>query len=413
MVKRVAECLLHQQKPKEYYCNSCSTVACGDCLVEKHLNHDVHRASDVLPQHVNDLQALKPCIQNTLEESTATLAVLESRSNSIRRKGEESIQDIEAYFNKLRTIISEREAKLKDDVNFEVKQGLVATNKKVLALRRSVQVGERLYERLHRLTTTQNDSVDVLIEEKQLVSRLSSFQNNLEEHVKESNRVVPSIHPPVLYNPTIEPLLKSIGIKTPVPVPRREKLPATPSNPLESSCKEFYSQVLPNSNWNHESNSSDEEDIPAPLAPIDPPIPPSRCESSGIEADIKLPTTIHEARSLGKGFRSAAEPIFPCGVCCGVSNTLIVTDFRNHCFRILASTGKCLDVVGKEGKGDGMFGEPTAVATDKNGDILVCDLSPARLQRFSPQGMSSCQISARAYQTDVNIVMIVFAVCKE
>ena len=358
------------------------------------MNHDVHLARDVLPQHVNDLQALIPCVQKTLQEGTATLAVLESHSNSLRREGEQSIRDIEEYFDKLRTILSEREAKLKDEVNIQVKQRLVTTNKKVVALRKSLQEGGRLFERLHHLTTSQKESVDVLIEEKQLTSSLRSSQNDLEERGNESNRVVPSVYPPLLYNPGIESLLKSIGTKTPVPVPRRLKLLVTQSNTLESSSKEHYTQVPPNSNCAHESNSSDEEDISAQLTPSDPPTPPSRFQSYGIAPDIKVPAAIHEARSLCKGFRNASEPIFPCGVCCGVSNTLIVTDVRNHCFRILTSTGKCLDVVGKEGKGDGMFGEPTAVATDKDGDILICDLSPARLQRFSPQGMIIiCQIS--------------------
>ena len=44
-------CRIHTDKSAEYYCTSCSILACGDCLVEKHMNHEVKHATEVLPHH--------------------------------------------------------------------------------------------------------------------------------------------------------------------------------------------------------------------------------------------------------------------------------------------------------------------------------------------------------------------------
>ena len=80
------------------------------------------------------------------------------------------------------------------------------------------------------------------------------------------------------------------------------------------------------------------------------------------------------------------KDVNPCGVCTGADNTIIITDVLNHCFRILTSTGRCLETIGLEGSRDGQFFEPTAVATNAAGCILVCDKQPPRVQKFSVAG---------------------------
>lgn len=42
----------------------------------------------------------------------------------------------------------------------------------------------------------------------------------------------------------------------------------------------------------------------------------------------------------GSLFRSLTEEVFPCGVCSGADNTIVVTDVRNHNIRILTTTGE-------------------------------------------------------------------------
>lgn len=78
---------------------------------------------------------------------------------------------------------------------------------------------------------------------------------------------------------------------------------------------------------------------------------------------------------------------YPFGVACTVSGSLLVSDTRHHLFRVLTPTGKCLETLGSEGKGEGQFTEPTGVAVDGEGNILVLDgKNPGRLQKFSAAG---------------------------
>ena len=63
---------------------------------------------------------------------------------------------------------------------------------------------------------------------------------------------------------------------------------------------------------------------------------------------------------------------------------LIINKMYNQlCFLL---TGKCLEVVGTEGKGDGQFYQPTAAAVDADGNLLVIDKEAARVQKFSCSG---------------------------
>ena len=392
--KRRRRCHLHTHKYLEYYCNSCKGLACGDCLVEKHMNHNVQRASEVLPQHVNALQALIPGATKALEDGTASLAMLQAHSDSLQKQGAEATREIEAYFDKIRKILSQRETELKDEVKVQVKEGQEAIERNQLSLQTSVKDIQRCKEKLGLMTTTHKNSVDVLAEENQLVSKLENSRTDLEAHRKVTDHLQTlSIQPPSLKSPRLEALLKTLAAKSPVPLPRRRCGPVTKEHfrvdRTASTLSDGYA-IAPDFKRTEEAVPSDDEEDPPDSLTLFPPTPPLRRESHDFNIEIVEPTLIHGPRNLSNTFfRNPTEAIFPCGVCCGPSNTIIVTDVRNHCFRILTFTGKCLDVVGREGKSDGMFGEPTAVAVDKEGNLLVCDLSPARVQKFTPQGRTN------------------------
>ena len=255
---------------------------------------------------------------------------------------------------------------------------------------------QKCKEKLEQMTTTHKNSVDVLAEEKQLVSKLESTKEDLEAHQKAADRLQTlSIQAPSLKNPRLEALLKTLAAKSPVPLPRRRN-GGSPAMKLHirvdrtaSTLSDGYA-IAPDFKRTEEAAPSDDEGDSTDDGILFPPTPPLRKESHDFNVEIVEPTLIHGPRNLSNSFfRNPTEAIFPCGVCCGPSNTIVVTDVRNHCFRILTFTGKCLEVIGREGKSDGMFGEPTAVAVNKEGNLLVCDLSPARVQKFTPQGRTN------------------------
>lgn len=92
----------------------------------------------------------------------------------------------------------------------------------------------------------------------------------------------------------------------------------------------------------------------------------------------------------GAYYRTVSKEVLPCGVCSGRNNTIIVADIRSSSITILTNTGKCLEVVGTEGRGDGQFIEPTAVFTDNEGFILVADKGLHKVQKFAASGESAC-----------------------
>lgn len=103
--------------------------------------------------------------------------------------------------------------------------------------------------------------------------------------------------------------------------------------------------------------------------------------------DIIEPVLEIGPRNIGGAFyRTVTKEVLPCGVCSGRNNTIVVADIRSSSITILTNTGKCLEVVGSEGRGDGQFIEPTAVFTDNDGYILVADKGLHKVQKFAASG---------------------------
>ena len=65
---------------------------------------------------------------------------------------------------------------------------------------------------------------------------------------------------------------------------------------------------------------------------------------------------------------------------------LMVPDIKGHQILVCDLSGKILFSFGKRGIEDGQLNYPTAVAIDKEGNLLVSDQMNARIQRFTPEG---------------------------
>lgn len=381
--RRSARCLTHPKKKAEYYCITCSTLACGDCLVEHHMNHDVKRAVEVLPEHTQALNEFIPAAKETLKSGEASLSSLQPCSESLDEQGAQAMHNIEAYFNKIRDILSKREAELKGEVTAQVKSGQIEIEQNEQALEKSVKELRECIQEAEQMV--QSPNFDILIKEEQLKQHLQSSQESLLETSKTAAKLqTVSVQVPPLEDTRLEILCRTVASEAPVPLPRKKKV-ETHSNLLyrtDSTQSDGYA-LTPDVKRLDETNDEPVEDSGDPL----PPAIPLRNQSCNYESVILEPDVVWGVQNLSAAFfRTATGCVYPRGVCCGPSGTFIVTDVQNHCFRILTSTGKCLDVIGKEGKNDGMFGEPTSVTVDHEGNLLVADLSPARVQKFSPEG---------------------------
>ncbi len=78
----------------------------------------------------------------------------------------------------------------------------------------------------------------------------------------------------------------------------------------------------------------------------------------------------------------------PQGIAFTQKGDMIVAEYKDHCCRIIAPSGKntseweSLTIIGSNGREKGKFEHPTGVAVDSEGDILVVDHKNHRIQKF-------------------------------
>ena len=367
-------------------------------MLDQHRMHgEVTYADEVLPAHIEALNSLIAPTNQTMTQAGNVLSSLKVDTETVRKQGEDNVKWLHSYFSRIRQILAIREEELVDSIQKDVdeKVELVARKQKVLlegldTLRKCIQT-------VQDITGNRSTDVEVLLEEDALRAKLSSHTKAIEIETNDTVDV-PSVHCPLVENSDFEHLCRSlggIGVPTPPVPPRRlgKSAPLTPSrthlaklthkDSVESTCSE-YTDVFTHE-WEGSLRSDSITSVEITGTP--PPTPPMRRESHQHAVVILEPILEIGPKNLtGSMFRGMMQDVSPCGVCIASNNTIIVTDIQNHCFRILASTGRCLEVIGTEGKGDGQFAEPTAVAADIDGNILVSDKGCPRIQKFSDSG---------------------------
>ena len=112
------------------------------------------------------------------------------------------------------------------------------------------------------------------------------------------------------------------------------------------------------------------------------PIPPPRNRSEPI---IIEPVQIISTQQLCH--TSCNDKVHPVGIqCASGSDNIMITDIHNHCLRQLDKDGSLVQTIGSEGRDDGQFKEPTALAIGA-GFMYATDLATNdRVQKFSKYG---------------------------
>ena len=397
--KRTFRCLTHTKKSADYFCTTCDRLACGDCLLEEHLNHEgVKRATEVLAEHVLALKGLIPGARESLKTGETSLVSVDGLAQSVQQEGEEAVRGVKIYFAKIREILASRESDIEREIVEQVETSRTKIERSRLALRTSLQDFSECSQELEALT--EREGFEVLVEEERLKSQLNSSREQLEMCCGEISKLKAGrIKVASLKDARLEVLCRTLGAKPPTPLPRRRQEKPVTTAPLSSGAISRMNStdadyaLTPDVSRIREAANDDiaddgnRSDVVADGDQLQLPKPPMRNESHRSSPDIFKPSLVWGTQNMSSSFfQSATGSVYPRGVCCGISGTVLVTDVQNHCVRILASTGRCLDVIGREGKNDGMFGEPTSVSADQEGNILVCDLCPARLQKFTPEG---------------------------
>ena len=374
-------------------------------LDEHRLHGTVDYANKVIPKHLEVLLGFVPIADDAAAKARDTLTKLKADSEAMTCARDDTVQSVRSYFDRLRQILARREQELVDKTRSQFDQKVNAIAKKQQVLQDAHGNVSKYGKCIKDMVYRRRDDIRVLLEEDTVKALLLSQAQAIEAETKraKNQRQLP-VPSPFTPDASFEELCRMAGARSHYsnpssPSPRSRvittKYSALPprSPMLQSSMSRTesmdstatdYSEV-PNRQWDFDD--LDEERYVCTTTPTPPPTPPMRRQSHEKEAEICQPEMEIGAKNLsGSFFKTMTKEIYPCGVCVNSNGTIIVTDVRNHCFSILAPTGRFLDVIGSEGKGDGQFFEPTAVAVDKDGSILVTDKDPPRIQKFSQSG---------------------------
>ena len=413
-------CTVHHDKPLEYFCESCDMLICGQCMIDSHRIHgEVKYATDILEKHVLNLKEILPDMDKVAMRGQSTLKKLQSEPEKLMVALGVGISEAQSYFNGLREILQEREKLVVDRMKLQARRREKLIQKHSSALAQALEGVEKSKQTLEDVVERRSGEVSVLMEEERLRSRIHASMRLVEEEILDTKATQDEFSKmaPFVSDPKIEPLCRSLTYSSDVAI--RSKRYSSGGVPCDVYVKQQGSDSPSMTKVRVKSMSQGQEDFPASPIKMRPSVktysgselqtPGKRLLALSLVSDSsdvrrRSSPVLSPPGSSGMKSFDILEPIsevgtknligpynkvtaYPCGVYCTTEGTLLVSDSKHHLYRIITSTGKCLETVGSEGKGDGQFFEPTGITMDKSGHVFIVDgKSPGRLQKFSIAG---------------------------
>ena len=420
-----SECGEHG-KPHEYYCDDCNALICMRCMLDGHRDHKFEEAASLLPEHLANLQSLLQPANEFLSKTKSAIKQLSQDSDSIESNRTMCADHIREVFAGMRAAVDERESLLLSAVDKYIDSKLAQVDQQSQKLVEEQDQILLMIGSIEKFLNTPDD-VTVLSEEPVITDELDCHQQSIldvesqvsksmysstyvgfrEDNVKPTENQLGQLVTLLEFFPDADSGYyssreikvnddsdKDVGDKEggEEEADRDEKgsveLIPTDDESLVSSGSEQELTLAPQPQ--PEEVSQDSEPQSQPQLQSQPeevqeefrrPSYPVRFESM-----IALSPIIQPERIYNKLGHMKSDVVHPCGVCVGLNDSLVITDNKNHCLRFIASNGKFIDSVGREGKGSGEFEDPCGVAFDHKQNILVAQRENPRIQRFTPGG---------------------------
>lgn len=405
-------CPIHEDKILDFFCEPCGVLICGKCMLEEHRIHgNVKYASEVLATHVADLKKIIPDAEDVISSGEKAILGLKSNSEKLNDTLNERVSSVNSYFTSLREILDAKEKDIVGGIKTHAKRKEKQIQRCVGTLQQAVENMTKSKMVLEDAVSRRSNECSVLQEESQIRSRIQASMRLVDEEVfdcKGKGKYLVSLSE---FNPdpSVEGKCRELNYDISSPVQRRSKttidpreqlslaMPprgrnrssafvSTPPSPIKKNPRPTSSTFSAG-----DFHSSHLTMIAVPtsptgrISPVSGKMSPILKPKRDIGFDILEPVSEICTKNLIGPYNNVTA--YPFGVVCTKEGTLLVTDTKHHLFRIVTSTGKCLETVGSEGKGEGMFFEPTAIAVDPEGNILVADgKDPGRVQKFSASG---------------------------
>ena len=411
----VPQCQEHQ-KSLEYFCADCNVLLCMRCMLDDHREHNFEEAVRMLPRQMALLRSLIQPAHEVVSRAEDAMKQLAQDGEAIETNRSMCIESIHEVFSKVRATLDQRETMLLTTVNkyIDTKLTLVEHQSQMLEQKRdqilqAISSVEKLLEKASDITVLL-DGKDALVEELDLQQQCvldidmevfnamhsSSYVGFRDENAKPvqkeasqlislceffpdadsgyySSRLIIVEGEENTYTQTVKDAEAHENLRYRKTVRKRaESDPATHSITSDDNVTP-YTSPLP----------TRKASVPAQVMNgFEPPPPiPIRFDSLHLPNPLLTPVRVFDRLS-----RSKTEVVHPCGICIGMNDCLVVSDMKTHCLRIIASNGKFIDAIGKEGKGSGEFEEPCGIAVDSQNNIIVTQRENPRIQKFNSSG---------------------------
>ena len=419
-------CPVHNLQHK-YYCSDCNSMACTICANEDHAQHQCNETSTLLVNSLSQLQSLVQPACQYASRADVSLKKLHQDSESIESNRSMCKEAIFEIFNQLRRAIDEREKILLTGIDNYIDKKLiqVAQQKKNLE-----EIQDQLYHSIQEVQQVLDNTlpdISVVTEKQWLIDDTDEQEQNIldiedfvlksmfsstyigfcNDNTKEiqkqinslitlceffpeadsgyySSRVIPMESEDNLYIEK-KPQCKTGRSNSDTLLnmcPYRKN--STCTKIVEEDEDLILEQRISSSRSLKRSLSTPtvskqawlmkQKEMRVPSVPI-------RFDSLIVPAPILQPESIFDKLSISK-----SEEVHPCGVCMGENNSIVISDIKNHCLRIISSNGKFIGAIGKEGKGAGQFEDPSAVVINEKLQIFVSQRENPRVQKLTSGG---------------------------
>ena len=169
--KPLAQNCPHHNKPLEYYCQQCSVLACGQCLLDEHRVHDsVDYAAKFTQESIESLKTVSSMAEDVASGGEAAIRGLAMDAVEAEKDGQTVTDAIHKYFTEVREVLSEREEELLRMGREEVKRVVSLIEKHQSLLRETV---DKTKEVIATISEYDSSKVEVLARESELKETLA------------------------------------------------------------------------------------------------------------------------------------------------------------------------------------------------------------------------------------------------
>ena len=398
--KKEMFCSKHPTKELDLYCESCEELICRDCIVRVHRDHQYDLVTDAFPKHKDVIAFSLQPVEQQLETVNKALDHFDTQSQNLKDERETVADNIHKAIKRLQDLLETRKMELIGQLDQIAQQ-------KLKALAAQKDEVELVQTKLSSCLEFVKESLrtgsweEILAMKKPVLKQIKEITADFNP-----NALVPQeLADMKFYAPSNLPqFCQQFGKVYTHPV-SPEKCFATGKD-LESLAVVGEQATVVKHTIDVEGRECDKllENFKCALvSEAKDVVVECKVERKNSQYEITYQPTQRGKHQLCKdcpltivAIQRFGSPILiiegfftPRGVAVSDNGEIVVAASTIHdqeCISIFAHNGKKIRTFGRSGSAEGQFYDPTGVAIDGTGNILVADGANCRIQKFTAEG---------------------------